>query len=641
MAKTNDNGYGASSIVVLEGLEPVRKRPGMYIGTTSQAGVNHTLNEIVDNGIDEALAGFASNIHVVIEENGYLTVYDDGRGIPLDKVPKYNKSALELVMTMLHAGGKFETGAYKVSGGLHGVGASVVNALSTHLIVEVKQNGQIYRQEYNRGVPKYNVKKAAESMLGLPFLTGTAVSFIPDPEIFKETIEIDYLKFKKQIHEKAYLIPKVFFKITNKKISDKTAYYFDGGILSLIRDMNKGKKPLHDTIFIKGQDGDIDVEVALQFNDSLIENVHSFVNVINTVEGGTHMTGFRASLTKSINSYAKKVLSEKDIKEPFSGNDIKEGLSAVVYVKMPATNLQFEGQTKTKLGNSEVQSAVQQIFGTYLDIYFEENPRDAKEILAKIVLAQRARLAAKAAKEAVLRKGALEGSTLPGKLADCQERAPEKSEIFIVEGDSAGGSAKSGRDRKTQAILPLFGKILNTERYRLDRVIASDKFKDLIVAIGAGIADQFDIEKTRYHKIIIMTDADIDGSHIKTLYLTFFFRHLRQLIEKGYVYVAVPPLFKISQGKNKQYLYTDEERDSYIKTHPDGKYSVQRFKGLGEMNAEELWETTMNPEVRILKQIHIEDAESADATFQMLMGEDVPPRKKFIITHAKMADLDI
>lgn len=641
MAKTNDNEYGAGSIVVLEGLEPVRKRPGMYIGTTSQAGVNHTLNEIVDNGIDEALAGFATNLHVVIEENGYYTVYDDGRGIPVDKVPKYNKSALELVMTMLHAGGKFETGAYKVSGGLHGVGASVVNALSSHLIVEVKKDGQIYRQEYNRGVPKYNVKKTPDSILNIPFPTGTAVSFIPDPEIFKETIEIDYGKLKKQIHEKAYLIPKVFFKITNKKINDRTAYYFDGGIMSLIRDMNKGKKPLHDTIFIKGQDGEIDVEVALQFNDSLVENVHSFVNVINTVEGGTHMTGFRAALTKSINSYAKKILSEKDMKEPFAGNDIKEGLSAVVYVKMPSTNLQFEGQTKTKLGNSEVQSVVQQIFGTYLDIYFEENPRDAKEILGKIVLAQRARLAAKAAKEAVLRKGALEGTTLPGKLADCQERRPEKSEIFIVEGDSAGGSAKSGRDRKTQAILPLFGKILNTERYRLDRVIASDKFKDLIVAIGAGIADQFDIEKTRYHKIIIMTDADIDGSHIKTLYLTFFFRHLRQLIEKGYVYVAVPPLFKISQGKNKTYLYTDEERDNYIKTHPDTKYSVQRFKGLGEMNAEELWETTMNPEGRILKQIHIEDGESADATFQMLMGEEVPPRKKFIITHAKMADLDI
>ncbi len=641
MAKTNENDYGADSIVVLEGLEPVRKRPGMYIGTTSQDGVNHTLNEIVDNAIDEALAGFASNINVVIEENGYYTVYDDGRGIPVEKVPKYNKSALELVMTMLHAGGKFETGAYKVSGGLHGVGASVVNALSSHLIIEVKRDGQIYRQEYNRGAPKYNVKKTPDSQLKIPFKTGTAVSFIPDTEIFKETIEIDYGKFKKQIHEKAYLIPKVFFKVTNKKINDRTAYYFDGGILSLIRDMNKGKKPLHETIFIKGQDGDIDVEVALQFNDSLIENVHSFVNVINTAEGGTHMTGFRAALTKSINSYAKKILSEKDIKEPFSGNDIKEGLSAVIYVKMPATNLQFEGQTKTKLGNSEVQSAVQQIFGTYLDIYFEENPRDAKEILAKLVLAQRARLAAKAAKEAVLRKGALEGTTLPGKLADCQERDPVKSEIFIVEGDSAGGSAKAGRDRKIQAILPLFGKILNTERYRLDRVIASDKFKDLIVAIGAGIADQFDIEKTRYHKIIIMTDADIDGSHIKTLYLTFFFRHLRQLIEKGYVYVAVPPLFKISQGKNKQYLYTDEERDEYVKTHSEGKYAVQRFKGLGEMNAEELWETTMNPEQRILKQIHIEDAESADATFQMLMGEDVPPRKKFIITHAKMADLDV
>lgn len=641
MANTNDNQYGAESIVVLEGLEPVRKRPGMYIGTTSQAGVNHSLNEIVDNAIDEALAGHAHNIHISLEPNNYMTVFDDGRGIPTDVVPKYNKSALELVMTMLHAGGKFGQGAYKVSGGLHGVGASVVNALSEHLIAEVRKDGKIFRQEFHRGVPAYPVKTVKESMLGLPFERGTAVSFLPDAEIFKETIEIDYNKFKKQIKEKAYLIPKVIFKIHNRKVEDKAAYYFEGGIQSLIRDMNKGKKILHEPIYFKDQQGDIEVEVTVQFNDSLIENVHTFVNVINTVEGGTHLTGFRSALTKSVNTHAKKVIPEKEFREAFSGNDIKEGLSAVVYVKMPSNDLQFEGQTKTKLGNSEVQSVVQTMVGNYLDVYFEEHPREGKEIIGKIHLAQRARLAAKAAKDAVLRKGALEGSALPGKLADCQERDPTKSELYIVEGDSAGGSAKAGRDRKTQAILPLFGKILNTERYRLDRVIGSDKFKDLIVAVGAGIGDQLDPDKTRYHKIIIMTDADIDGSHIKTLYLTFFYRHLTPIVERGMVYVAVPPLFKASKGKEKKYLYSDEERDIFLKEHQGQNWNMQRFKGLGEMNAEELWETTMNPEDRLLKQITVEDAAEADEVFNMLMGEEVPPRKKFIISHARMADLDV
>ena len=641
MPTINNNQYGAESIVVLEGLEPVRKRPGMYIGTTSQAGVNHSLNEIVDNAIDEALAGHAHNIHITVEENGYLTVFDDGRGIPVENVPKYNKSALELVMTMLHAGGKFGQGAYKVSGGLHGVGASVVNALSSHLIVEVGKDGKIYRQEFHRGAPAYSTKIVKESMLGMPFERGTAVSFIPDTEIFKETIEIDYNKFKKQIKEKAYLIPNVIFKIHNKKIQDKAAYYFEGGIQSLIRDINKGRKVLHTPIYFKDNEGEIEVEVVMQFNDSLAENVHTFVNVINTVEGGTHLTGFRSALTKSINTYSKKVISEKDFREVFTGNDIKEGLSAVVYVKMPSNDLQFEGQTKSKLGNSEVQSVVQAMVGKYLDTYFEENPRDGKEIIGKIHLAQRARLAAKAAKDAVLRKGALEGSALPGKLADCQERDPAKSEIYIVEGDSAGGSAKAGRDRKTQAILPLFGKILNTERYRLDRVIASDKFKDLIVAIGAGIGDQLDADKTRYHKIIIMTDADIDGSHIKTLYLTFFYRHLTPLVERGMVYVAVPPLFKASKGKEKQYLFDDEALAKFQKEHAGQNWNIQRFKGLGEMNAEELWETTMNPADRILKQITVDDAGEADETFNMLMGEEVPPRKKFIIGHAKMANLDV
>lgn len=637
----SNNSYGGDSITVLEGLEPVRKRPGMYIGTTSQAGVNHALNEIVDNAIDEALAGFARNIHIRLETNGYFTVFDDGRGIPVDNVPNYDKPALELVMTMLHAGGKFGQGAYKVSGGLHGVGSSVVNALSEHLIVEVKREGKIYRQEHSRGVPKYDVKIVEESMLEMPFESGTAVSFLPDTQIFKETIEINYQRFKKQMKEKAYLISQVFFKIENVKESDKVAYYFEGGIQSLIQDLNKGKKTLHDPIYIHKSEDDIELEAIIQFNDSLAEQVQTFVNVINTHEGGTHLTGFRSALTKSINTYAQKTLSEKDFKENFTGNDIREGLSAIIYVKMPSNDLQFEGQTKTKLGNSEVQSMVQSTINTYLDYYFEENPRDGKQIIGKILLAQRARLAAKAAKDAVLRKGALEGSALPGKLADCQEKDPAKSELFILEGDSAGGSAKAARDRRGQAILPLFGKILNTERYRLDRIMSSEKFKDLIVAIGAGIGEQFNLEKIRYHKIIVMTDADIDGAHIKTLYLTFFFRHLTEIVESGMVYVAVPPLYKAVHGKKKHYLFDDDFKDAFLKENSDVNWSIQRFKGLGEMDAEELWDTTMNPQTRVLKKITIDDAAEADQTFQMLMGEEVPPRKRFITSHAKLADLDI
>lgn len=637
----NDKEYGASSIVVLEGLEPVRKRPGMYIGTTSQTGVNHCLHEIVDNAIDEALAGRCHNIEVRVGNDNYLTIFDDGAGIPVDKVPKYNISALELVMTKLHAGGKFNQDAYKVSGGLHGVGASVVNALSEHVVVEVKRDGQVYRQEYKRGIPLYPVKKVSSSQLNFPFDHGTAFSFLPDKEIFQETIEINYNNFKKQIKERAYLVSKVLFRITNEKVQDKLSYYFDGGIISLINDLNRGRKVLHEPIYIKKQTDDKEVEVAVQYNDSISENVHSFVNVINTAEGGTHLTGFRISLTKAINSYAKKTLAEKELGETLSGDDVKEGLTAVVYVKMPSTNLQFEGQTKTKLGNSEVQAVVQSAVSEYLDVYFEENPKVAKEILSKILLAQKARLAAKAAKEAVLRKGALEGASLPGKLADCRSKNPEESELYIVEGDSAGGSAKAGRDSRTQAILPLFGKVLNTERARLDQVIKSDKFKDLIVAIGAGIGDQFDVNKLRYHKIIIMSDADVDGSHIKCLYLTFLFRHMPEVIKRGYVYIAMPPLFKITHGKKVKYAFTDAERDAYVKTLDGAKHVIQRYKGLGEMNADELQDTTMSAQSRLLKQITIEDAEAANLVFNMLMGEDVPPRKKYIVTHARMANLDI
>lgn len=612
----------------------------MYIGTTSQAGINECLREIVDNAIDEALAGYCKNIYIRIEKNDYLTVFDDGRGIPIEKNPKHKLSALELVMTKLHAGGKFTSSAYKISGGLHGVGASVVNALSEHLIVEVKRDSHLYRQEYKRGKPLYSVKKVDQSQLGFKFKNGTAVSFLPDKEIFKETLKVNYASFRKQVKERAYLISGVYFKIENKQADDRFAYLFDGGILSLVKDMNRGKRALHDPILIKRQVEDKEVEVAIQYNDSINEHVDSFVNVINTHEGGSHLTGFRIALTKAINNYAKKVLSEKDLREGLTGDDVKEGLSAIIFVKMPATNLQFEGQTKNKLGNSEVQAVVQQVVFEYLETFFEENPKIGREIIAKIFLAQKARLAAKAAKDAVLRKGALEGATLPGKLADCQEKNPALSEIFIVEGDSAGGSAKAGRDRKYQAILPLFGKVLNTERARLDRIIDSDKFKDLIIALGTGIGEQFNLEKLRYHRIIIMTDADVDGSHIKTLYLTFFYRHLRELVENGHIYVAVSPLYKATVGKDRKYLFEEADRTDFMKK-AIGNVSIQRFKGLGEMNAEELWETTMNPQSRVLKQVTVADAQETDYTFSMLMGEEVPPRKKFIVTHAHMANLDI
>lgn len=660
----NNQQYGAESIVVLEGLEPVRKRPGMYIGSTSQKGVNECLREILDNSVDEGLAGYAKNIVTVFEKNGYYTVYDDGRGIPVGMNTKYNVSALELVFTRLHAGGKFEGSAYKISGGLHGVGASVVNALSQHLIVEVLSEGKIYRQEYKQGTPMYPLKEVKESQLNHPFKSGTAVSFKLDPEIFKETIEVHYKEFRKVVKERAYLHSGLYLKIENKNNNEKVAYFFDGGIVSLIRDINRGKKTLHEPIYIRKQGEDKEVEVVIQYNDSLAENLYSYVNTINTHEGGTHLTGFRIALTRAINSYAKKNVSEKDLKESFSGDDVKEGLSAVIYLKMPSTNLQFEGQTKGKLGNSEAQPFVQAAVSEYLDTYFEEHPKEGREIIGKILLAQKARFAAKAAKEAVLRKGALEGATLPGKLADCQEKDPSKSELFLVEGNSAGGTAKQGRNRKFQAILPLRGKVLNTERAYLDKVLAFKEIKDLVIALGMGIGENVDYAKLRYHKIVIMTDADVDGEHIRTLLLTFFFRHMFDVVAKGHLFIAQPPLFKISLGKQAWYAFSDKERDETIakqtkkvqdkaataakndgaeETTPqkEVKFNVQRYKGLGEMNPEQLWETTMDPTVRILRRVDMADAQDADHVFTMLMGDEVPPRKKFIITHAKMANLDV
>jgi len=648
MNKTKQQKYGAESIVVLEGLEPVRKRPAMYIGSTSQTGVNHCLNEIIDNAIDEALAGFASNVQINIKEDGYMTVFDDGRGIPIDIIPKYKTSALEIVMTKLHAGGKFNVGAYKISGGLHGVGSSVVNALAQHMIVEVKRDGKFYRQEYQKGKPIAKVKKVDSSVLSFPFKNGTAVSFLPDKEIFKETIEPNYNTLKKQLKERAYLINNVYFKVSNNKTKEKYAFYFDGGIISLLRDLNRGKKTLHLPIHIKNTIGDKQVEVAIQYNDSINEMVHSFVNVINTHEGGTHLTGFRTALTKIINNYARAELGSKNGSDSLTGDDVKEGLTAIVYVKMPATNLQFEGQTKTKLGNSEVQTIVQQSVFDYLQTYFEENPKVAKEILGKIFLAQKARLAAKAAKEAVLRKGALDGASLPGKLADCQEKDPSLCELFMVEGNSAGGTAKEARDRKFQAILPLRGKILNTEKAYLDKVLAFKEIKDLVIALGMGIGENIDYTKLRYHKIVIMTDADVDGEHIMTLILTFFFRHLPDVIKKGHLYVAQPPLFKIQQGKKIEYAFTEEEKDNILKKLINNQApgiahqpQIQRYKGLGEMNPEQLWETTMDPKKRVLKQVSMADSQETDQVFSMLMGDEVPPRKKFIVTHAKLARLDI
>lgn len=648
MAKQSSD-YSAQQIQVLEGLEPVRKRPGMYIGSTDVIGLHESLREIIDNAVDEALAGFAKNVWIFLNPDGSATVVDDGRGIPTDIHPTYKKSALELVMTKLHAGGKFGGSAYKISGGLHGVGASVVNALSNKTWVEVRRDGKIHRQEYERGIAKTSVEVVKASLLDpKPYTlnpnSGTTVTFYPDDSIFT-VVEFNFDMIKKQIRERAYLVPKLYFHLIDRRKEEirELNYYFEGGIVSLVEKLNENKGKIHDVISINKQDGDVQVEVALQYNDTYSETVESFVNVINTVNGGTHLTGFRMALTRAINNYGKKIGAFKDENDSIIGEDTSEGLTAVVFIKMPQDKIQFEGQTKGKLGNNEIQSVVNTIVKDALQMHFEENPSDGKRILEKVYLAAKARLAAKAAKEAVIRKGALEGSTLPGKLADCQEKNPAISEIYLVEGDSAGGSAKQGRDRKFQAILPLKGKILNTERARLDKMIEHEEIKNLIIALGAGIGDTINMEKLRYHRIIIMTDADVDGEHIETLILTFFFRHMPDVIKNGYMYVAIPPLFKLQRGKDIRYAYNEEEREVALKEMKSGNANimVQRYKGLGEMNPEQLWETTMNPTNRLLKQINIEDAEEADATFTMLMGDEVPPRKHFIQTNAITAELDI
>ncbi|RJQ36552.1 DNA gyrase subunit B, partial [Candidatus Microgenomates bacterium] len=549
----------------------------------------------------------------------------------------------------LHAGGKFGGSAYKISGGLHGVGSSVVNALSKWMWVEVRRGGKVYRQEYERGITKTPLKENVETKLTTfnPDVSkGTTATFLPDNQIFS-TVNFEFEIIKKAIRERAYLVPNLYFHLIDLRgeKTNEVNYYFEGGIKSLVEKINENKKPLHKTIFIKKLEGDVEVEVALQYNDGYSENVESYVNVINTVNGGTHLTGFRMALTRATNDYGKKVGAFKSEEDSIIGDDTREGLTAVVFIKMPQDKIQFEGQTKGKLGNSEIQPLVAQVVKEGLNTYFEENPSDARKILEKVYLAAKARLAAKAAKEAILRKGALEGASLPGKLADCQEKNPSFSELYIVEGDSAGGSAKMGRDRKFQAILPFGGKILNTERARLDKIIEFEGLKNLIIALGMGIGESINLEKLRYHRVIIMTDADVDGEHIATLVLTFFFRHLSEIIKKGYLYIAQPPLYKIQSGKEIKYAYSDDEKEKAVKEIKTGKanavINIQRYKGLGEMNPEQLWETTMNPANRVLRQVRIDDAEHADAVFTMLMGDEVPPRKHFIQTHAKLATLDI
>ncbi len=651
--KVDDGSYDGSQIQVLEGLEPVRKRPGMYIGSTGYDGVHHLIKEIADNSIDEAIAGHATRVDVTILEDGGITITDDGRGIPVDKHPKTGLSTLETVLTVLHAGGKFGGGGYKVSSGLHGVGSSVVNALSTHMIAEVVQKGQLYRVEFERGGVKVPFKKVGPT--DRP--TGTTITFYPDPTIFKETVTFDYKWVVNYLRHQAYLTKGVHVAVVDERTGERAAFYFEGGIQSYVKHLNIGKDVVSENIFyVERQVEDSMVEVAVQYNDTFIETVKPFANNVLTPDGGTHLVGFRAAMTRVINDYARKNSLLKEKEDNLSGDDIREGLTAIILVKLP--DPQFEGQTKNKLGNPEVRRYVEQVMNEYFSYYLEENPDVAKKIVGKAILAARARKAARAARDNVLRKGALDGMGLPGKLWDCSSKSPDNSEIYIVEGNSAAGSAKEGRDNKTQAILPLRGKVLNTERARLDKMFANKEIVAMIQAFGVGIGDSFDINGLRYHKIIIMTDADVDGSHIATLLLTFFYRYMKEVVEGGYVYLAKPPLYSINRGQKKTYAYDETERNRILNEIIDGRkakgvavnddedvvkqagVTVSRFKGLGEMDAEQLWETTMNPENRVLIKVKVEDAERADAVFTKLMGDEVSLRKSFIQAGAKKIDLE-
>ncbi len=698
-APASKSSYGAEQITVLEGLDPVRKRPGMYIGSTGEAGLHHLIWEVVDNSVDEAMAGYASKIEVILQKDGGCTVIDNGRGIPVDIHKQTKKSALETVMTVLHAGGKFggEASGYKVSGGLHGVGVSVVNALSTDMITQVRRDGKIYEQHFKIGKPQGKVKEIGKIAANDQYKSGTKQTFYPDVSIFSAT-EFKLKTVLEHLRSQAYLTRGLHFKITDERDSLTYQYYFEGGIISYIKQINRKKKAKHDPIYINKTVDEIMVEIAVQYTDDFDETVLAYANNEYNPEGGMHVTGFRTALTRSINNYAAKNGFVKE-SDKLTGEDMREGLTAIISVKLP--NPQFEGQTKAKLGNPEVRTAVESVVGGALEIYFEEHPGDASKIMEKVILASKARLAARAARESVIRKGILEGLALPGKLADCSEKDPSACEIYIVEGDSAGGTAKQGRDRKYQAILPLRGKILNVERARLDRMLGSEQIKNLVIAMGAGVGEQFDIEKMRYHRLIIMTDADVDGAHIRTLLLTLFYRYFPEVIRRGYLYIAQPPLFRVQVGKQFQYAFSESERDEILEDllaereagkklkekgkgkkgeagrSPEGPkldetgeadstsspaeqvgedgapagtaveegkkgYSVQRYKGLGEMNAEQLWETTMNPENRVIVRVQIDDAEKASEVFETLMGDEVAPRKRFIQTHAKsVKNLDV
>lgn len=633
------NSYDENQIQVLEGLEAVRKRPGMYIGSTNAKGLHHLVWEIVDNSIDEALAGYCTDITVQIEKDNSITVKDNGRGIPVGIHEKMGRPAVEVIMTVLHAGGKFDGSGYKVSGGLHGVGASVVNALSTTLDVTVYRDGKIHYQQFKRGVPVGDLE-----VIGETDVTGTTTHFVPDPEIFNETIEFDYDTLANRVRELAFLTKGVNIIIEDLREGKerKNEYCYEGGIKSYVEHLNRSKEVVHEEpVYIEGEKDGITVEVALQYNDSYTSNIYSFANNINTYEGGTHEAGFKTGLTRVINDYARKNGVFKDGDANLSGEDVREGLTAIISIKHP--DPQFEGQTKTKLGNSEARTITDSLFSEALEKFLLENPDSAKKIVEKGLMAARARMAAKKARELTRRKSALEVSSLPGKLADCSSKDPSISELYIVEGDSAGGSAKQGRDRHFQAILPLRGKILNVEKARLDKILSNNEVRAMITALGTGIGEDFTLEKARYHKVVIMTDADVDGAHIRTLLLTFFYRYMRQIIENGYVYIAQPPLYKVQQGKRVEYVYNDKQLDELLKTLPQSpKPGLQRYKGLGEMNATQLWETTMDPDARTLLQVTLEDAIDADETFEMLMGDKVEPRRNFIEENAQyVKNLDI
>ena len=638
MLQENNQSYDASQIQVLEGLEAVRKRPGMYIGSTSSRGLHHLVYEIVDNSIDEALAGYCDTIKVYIHKDNSITVSDNGRGMPVGMHPKMHKSTVEVIMTVLHAGGKFGGGGYKVSGGLHGVGASVVNALSEQCEVTVYRDGEVWKQSYERGNVTSDLEKIGETDRH-----GTTVHFKPDREIFEETV-YDVEILEQRLRELAFLNKGIRIELIDEREEEVKAeeFHYEGGIKSFVSYLNRNKEALYqEPIYVEGEKDEIIVEVALQYHDGFNENIFTFANNIDTIEGGTHLAGFKTALTRVINDYARKFGHIKENDKNLSGDDIREGLTAVISVKI--TDPQFEGQTKTKLGNTEVRSAVDSIVGPGIASFLEENPAVGKIIVEKALLASRAREAARKARE-LTRKSVLERSSLPGKLADCSSKDPRECEVYIVEGDSAGGSAKQGRDRKFQAILPLRGKIMNVEKQRLDKILGSDTIRSLVTAIGAGIGPEFDIEKIRYNRIIIMTDADVDGAHIRTLLLTFFYRYMRELVEGGHIYIAQPPLYKVSKGKKESYAYSDNELEVALEElgGKDSTVNIQRYKGLGEMNASQLWETTMDPDKRILLRASVEDAMAADEIFTILMGDKVEPRREFIQKNAKkVSNLDI